>query len=165
MGPVSATITIDAPREQVFAVVADLANRPAFCDHFMTRFHLERLESRGPGAAARFHVAARGFHMWMDTVIAEVEAPYRLLERGHGGHANRMALGTAWELVESAASTTEVTVSFWTEPSNPLDAVRGRVGAGRWHRRQWKRALRRLRDLIESGDEVVPVRVAGASRV
>ena len=165
MGPVSATTTIDAPREQVFAVIADLANRPAFCDHFMTGFHLERLESRGPGAAARFHVAAKRFNMWMDTVIVEVDAPHRLVERGRGGHANRMAVGTAWELVESAAATTEVTVSFWTEPSNPLDAARGKLGAGRWHRRQWKRALRRLRDLIESGDEVVAVRVAGASRV
>ena len=165
MGPVSATTTIDAPREQVFAVIADLANRPAFCDHFMTGFHLERLSSRGLGAAARFHVAAKRFNMWMDTVIVEVDAPHRLLERGRGGHANRMAVGTAWELVESAAATTEITVSFWTEPSNTLDAVRGKLGAGRWHRRQWKRALRRLRDLIESGDEVVPVRVAGASRV
>lgn len=165
MGPASATITIDAPREQVFALIADLANRPAFCDHFMTGYHLQRLESRGLGAGARFHVAAKRFPMWMDSVVTEIAAPHRLVERGRGGHANRMAVGTAWELVESAAATTKVTVSFWTEPTNPLDSVRGKLGAGRWYARQWKRALRRLRDLIESGEEVVPVRVAGASRV
>jgi uncharacterized protein YndB with AHSA1/START domain len=165
MGPASASITIDAPREQVFELIADLANRPAFCDHFMSGYHLQRLESRGLGAGARFHVAARRFPMWMDSVITEIEEPYRLVERGRGGHANRMGVGTAWELVEGASSGTEVTVSFWTEPANLLDSVRGRLGAGRWYARQWKRALRRLRDLIESGEEVVPVRVAGASRV
>jgi uncharacterized protein YndB with AHSA1/START domain len=165
MGPASATISIDAPREQVFALIADLANRPAFCDHFMTGYHLQRLDSRGLGAGARFHVDAKRFPMWMDTVVTEIEEPYRLVERGRGGHANRMRVGTAWELTESAGSTTDVTVSFWTEPENPLDAIRGKLGAGRWYARQWKRALRRLRELIESGDEVVPVRVAGASRV
>ena len=47
MGPVMAEITIDAPRERVFAMVADLAMRPAFCDHFLDEFRLQRIESTG----------------------------------------------------------------------------------------------------------------------
>ena len=165
MRPVSATISIDAPRERVFAIISDLANRPAFCDHFMTEFHLQRVTSRGIGAAARFHLDAKGFPIWMETVVSELDPPHRMVESGHGGRADRMVVGTAWELTENASSATEVTVSFWTEPSNPFDAMRGKLGAGRWYRRRFKRALSRLRDLAESGEAVTALTVAGASRV
>ena len=56
MGPVSAEITIDAPRERVFEVLADLSNRPAFCDHFQHSFRLQRIDPVGIGAAARFEL-------------------------------------------------------------------------------------------------------------
>src|SRR5680860_1204074 len=111
MRPVTSTITIDAPREQVFAAIADLANRPAFCDHFAEEFHLQRLESRGIGAAARFRAGAPRFPIWMETVITELDPPHRLIERGRGSRADRMDVGTGWELVEAAGST-EVTVTF-----------------------------------------------------
>ena len=64
---------IDAPRERVFDFLCDLANRPAFTDHFISQYRLERLESRGVGAAARLRVARR--HVWMETVIVEVSPP------------------------------------------------------------------------------------------
>jgi uncharacterized protein YndB with AHSA1/START domain len=164
MGPVSATITIDAPRERVFALIADLANRPAFCEH-LTDFHLQRVASTGVGASARFHADATRFPIWMDTVITEVDPPHRLIERGRGGRANRMIVGTAWELVDAAGGGTEVTVSFWSEPDNVFDRLRGGLGAARWYRRSWKRALRRLREIVEAEGPVEPVRVAGAGRV
>lgn len=163
MGPVSAEITIDAPREQVYAIVADLAMRPAFCNHFLEHFRLQRIESRGVGAAARFFLDAPLFPIWMETVITEVEAPYLLLERGRGARIDRMAAGTGWELVESAGTTTDVTVSFWTEPDHALDKIKDRLGSAGWHERQWKRALGRLRELVESGVGIEPLRVAGAS--
>lgn len=165
MGPVSASVSIDAPRERVFAVISDLANRPAFCDHFIKDFHLQRLESRGVGAAARFRTEARGFKIWMETVVEEVEPPHRLLERGRGSRADRMEIGTGWELVEGPASTTELTVTFWADPSNPADAARSKLGASGWYRRRWKRALRRLRALVENEERIEPVRVAGTSRI
>ena len=56
MGPIHAEVEIDAPRERVFALVGDLSLRPSFTDHFLTGFHLTRLESRGVGAGARFRV-------------------------------------------------------------------------------------------------------------
>jgi uncharacterized protein YndB with AHSA1/START domain len=164
MGPVSATISIDAPREEVFEVVADLARRPAFCDHFIDEYRLQRLESTGVGAAARFRTDAPRFGIWMESVIDRLEPPHLLVERGRGARADRMPIGIAWELVEAAGATTEVTVSFWTEPSNPFDRLRERLGSGRWYRRQWKRALVRLRDLVESGEPIDRLRVAGASR-
>ena len=165
MGPITATITIDAPRERIYELLADLAKRPAFCDHFASPYHLQRLESRGVGAAARFHVDAPRFPIWLETEITELEPPHRIVERGHGSRADRMELGTVWELVEGPGETTDVTVTFWTEPGNSIDEAKAKLGAARWYRKQWRTALRRVRDLVEAGEAVEPLRVAGASHL
>lgn len=165
MGPISVTKTIDAPREQVFELIADLAKRPAFTDHFLTDFHLQRIESTGVGAASRFQADAPRFSIWMESVIDEIEPPHRLIERGRGSRADRMVVGTAWELVEDAAGTTGVTVSFWNEPENPFDKIKGRLGAERWYAKQWAKALDRLARLAESGAEVESLQVAGGDRL
>lgn len=164
MGPVMAEITIDAPRERVFDLISDLAMRPAFCDHFLEEFHLQRIESRGIGAAARFHVDAPRFPIWMETVLFELDAPHLVLERGRGGRIDRMPVGTAWELVESSGSMCEVTVSFWTEPGTRTDKLKDRMASAGWYERQWRRALTRLRDLVETDADIEPLQVAGASR-
>jgi uncharacterized protein YndB with AHSA1/START domain len=164
MGPVMATITIDAPRERVYDMVADLAMRPAYCDHFLKEFRLQRIEPRGVGAAARFHIAAPRFPIWMETVISELEPPHLLLESGRGSRIDRMTIGTAWELVETSGNMCDVTVSFWTEPQRHTDKLKDRLASSGWYERQWKRALTRLRDLAEADAEIEPLRVAGASR-
>lgn len=164
MGPLIAEITIDAPRERVFAVVADLANRPAFCDHFQSSFRLQRVDSTGVGAAARFHVDARFTGFWMETVIDTLEPPHLVLEGGRGGRIDRIPMGTAWELVDAGAEMTEVRVSFWTKPERHLDKLKDRMASAGWQRRQWKRALVRLRDLIETDARIEAVQVAGASQ-
>lgn len=153
MGPVSAEIEIDAPRELVFAVIADLARRPSFTDHFLTDFHLTRLESRGVGAGARFRVSSPLRSVWMDGSIAEAEEPHRLVERGRGGRGNRIPSTIAWELIEGAGSLTTVRVAHWTEPSNPIDrALEIVAGNSFWEQRGWREALRRLRDQLEAGE-------------
>jgi uncharacterized protein YndB with AHSA1/START domain len=164
LGPAMADITIDAPRELVWATISDLALRPAFCDHFMDEFRLQRIDSTGVGAAARFRIEAPRRPMWMETVIEEADAPHRLIERGRGGRIDRIPVGCAWELTEGAGAGCEARVSFWTEPERPYDKVLDRLSAAGWYERQWKRALSRLRDLCESGDAAEPLRVAGASR-
>lgn len=165
MLPVSAQISIDAPRERVFALLSDLANRPAFCDHFVKHFHLERIPSAGVGAAARFRVSAPGSRMWMETVIEEVQPPHLIRERGRGGRSDRIPTATAWELLSGPGASTQVSVSFWTEPSYRLDRLKERFGARRWYRRQWSRTLKRLKRLIEESAAVEPVAVAGEDRV
>lgn len=164
MGPVMAEITIDAPRERVYAVIADLAMRPAFCDHFQREFRLQRIDSKGIGAAARFRVEAPRFSIWMETVISELEPPHMIVERGRGSRIDRMPVGTAWELVESSAKMCGVTASFWTEPVHRTDRMKDRMSSAMWYRRQWKRALTRLRDLVEADAGIESLQVAGASR-
>jgi uncharacterized protein YndB with AHSA1/START domain len=152
MGPVSAEIEIDVPRQRAFEAIADLALRPAFTDHFLSDFHLTRIESRGAGAGARFRFDVRPRRVWMDTTIVESEEPHRLLEHGRGGRGNRIPSTTLWELTEGPGALTRVRVSYWTEPSNPVDRALELLSAASIpYERRWREALRRLRDRLESG--------------
>lgn len=165
MRPVSATVTIDAPRERVYDLLSDLSARPAFTDHFMGEYRLERENPVGPGAAARFRLVDSG--AWLDTVIDEdSERPHLLREHGLGGRANRVPNFTVWELADGPGrGGCEVTVTFWTEPQGPLDKVREVIGGSRHLRRGWRRALARLRDVAESDQPVERVGIAGTDRL
>jgi uncharacterized protein YndB with AHSA1/START domain len=165
MGPVSAEVEIDVPRQRAFDAIGDLALRPSFADHFLTDFHLTRIESSGVGAGARFRVALRPRRVWMDTAIVEVEHPHRIVERGCGGRGNRVPSNTVWELLQGSGSMTRVRVTHWTEPSNPVDKVLETLsGAAASQERAWREALRRLRDRLESGEPSAPgLAVAGGN--
>ena len=163
MRPISASASIDASRERVHELLVDLAARPAFTDHFLDEYRLLQVDTHGVGAGARFRVIdTQG---WMDSVIAEVERPHRIVERGRGGRLNRVPTYTVWELVAAPGpGGCELTVTFWSEPSNPFEWVRERTLVRRL-RRGWGRALTRLKQLVEEGGEVERIRVGGASRI
>jgi uncharacterized protein YndB with AHSA1/START domain len=164
MGPISVTRAIDAPREHVYDYLSDLANRPAFTDHFIADYRLQRFESAGVGATARMRIARGG--LWMETVIVEAERPYRILEQGRGGRLDRIPILTAWELVEGpGVAGSEVTLRFGTEPTHPYDRLYEMWRGERYFRRQWSTALSRLKDLIESGRSGKRVSIAGGARL
>ena len=165
MGPISAEIEIDAPREQVFATLADLSQRPSFTDHFLAAFHLTRIDGSGVGAGARFQVQAPLRKVWMDTNIVAVEEPFRIVEEGHGGRTNRIPNHTVWELTEKGGGLTAVRVSHWTEP-NHLDRALELLSAGSLAQgRGWRQALRRLREKLESDRPASErIAVAGGNR-
>lgn len=152
MGPVSAEVEIDVPRQRVFDAIADLALRPAFTDHFLADFRLTRIDSAGVGAGARFRFAVRPRQVWMDTTIAELDEPHRILEHGRGGRVNRIPSTTLWELTEGPGSLTRVRVSYWTEPGRVDRGLELLSGASIPYERHWREALRRLREQLESGE-------------
>lgn len=160
----SVSTAVDAPRERVLALLGDLSARPSFTDHFLSGFRLSRIDPCGPGAGARFQLRESG--EWMDTVIEEVVPPHLIRERGHGGKLNRVPVFTVWELAEGPGpGSCEVTLTFWTEPVNPVDRVRELLGASGWFERNWRRALVRLKHLVEAGGPSERVAVAGADRL
>ena len=165
MGPVSAEIEIDAPREQIFATLADLSARPSFTDHFLTGFHLTRLDPQGVGAGARFRAKGPLRKVWMDTTIVAVEEPFQIVEEGEAGRGNRIRNHTVWELKQAPGSLTCVRVSHWTEPP-AIDRTLEILSAGSvWMGRGWREALRRLRDQLESDRPAAErIAVAGGNR-
>lgn len=164
MRPISASTTIDIPRDKVFDLLLDLSRRPSFTDHFLTDFRLERIEPVGVGASARFRIEDSG--AWLDTVIEAAERPHLVRENGHGGRLNRLPVFTVWELAEGPGpGGCEVSVTFWSEPQNIFDKRRNPLGRSAKLRRGWKRALKRLKEIAESGEIATPVGVAGGDRL
>jgi uncharacterized protein YndB with AHSA1/START domain len=165
MGPVSTEIEIDAPREEIFALLLDLSARPSFTDHFLLDQHLTRIDPVGIGAGARFCVKAPLRKIWMDTTIVATEAPFRIIEEGESGRTNRIRSHIAWELKEAGGSLTLVRVSHWTEPAALDRTLEILSGGSIWLERGWRRALRRLRDNIESDQPAAErIVVAGGNR-
>jgi uncharacterized protein YndB with AHSA1/START domain len=165
MGPIRAEIEIDVSREEAFAAIGDLAARPSFTDHFLSGFHLTRIDATGIGAGARFRVEGPVRSVWMDTTIVEADEPFRIVEEGHGGRVNRIATHTVWEITGGTGSLTAVRVSHWTEPGALDRGLELLSGGSFWAQRGWREALRRLRDQLESGQPASErIAVAGGNR-
>ena len=162
MGPVSAKVTIDVPREEVFDLLMDLSARPSFTDHFMEGYNLLRIEPVGIGAGARFKLPGAG---WVDSIIDETDAPHRLVERGHGGYLNRIPNVTEWLLAETGPDGCEVQLTFWTEPEQMVDKIRDAKTRERHLGKGLKKALERLREVAESDAPPKRIEVAGGDRI
>jgi uncharacterized protein YndB with AHSA1/START domain len=151
MDPLTVSIVIDAPREQVFDYLQDIANRPEFTDHYLVDWHLTRIDSVGRGAGARFRVKAPANRFgWADVTFAEVERPYRIVEAGRTGKSNRVRTLGVYELAQSAGGTTRVRFTLETQPATLADRIVEGLGARGWLKRQNARAMRRLREVMES---------------
>jgi uncharacterized protein YndB with AHSA1/START domain len=148
--PFTVSTTIDKPREEIFEYLADIANHPEFTDHYMVDWHLTRENSYGTGAGARFRIKAplRRF-AWADVTFAEIQAPYRIVERGRGGKYNRIRMLGTYTLSPGPSGTTKVEYSLETLPALASDRVLEAIGGRAWTRRQAARALRRLRTILE----------------
>ncbi|MBV8954444.1 MAG: SRPBCC family protein [Solirubrobacterales bacterium] len=150
MDPFTVSTTIAKPREEVFEYLADIANHPEFTDHYMVDWHLTREDSYGTGAGARFRVKAPLTRFsWADRTFAEVQAPFRIVERGRGGKYNRVRMLGTYTLSQAAGGTTKVEYTFETEPALPSDRLLETFGGRAWTRRQAAKALRRLRTILE----------------
>jgi uncharacterized protein YndB with AHSA1/START domain len=153
MDPVSVSIVISAPREQVFDYLQDLANHSEFTDHYLVDWHLTRADSVGLGAGARFRVKApRNRFAWADVTFAEVDRPHKIVEVGRAGKGNRVRSLGEYELSAASAGTTRVRFTYETEPSTLSDRIMESLGGRGWLKRKNTKALRRLRSIIERGE-------------
>jgi len=149
--PVSVSVTIDRPREEVFEYLADIANHAEFTDHYRKDWRLTRQQSVGRGAGARYKRDARFDRFgYYDVNLAELDPPYRLIGVGRGGKYNRIKTFEQWTLEPAAGGGTRLEYMYETEPPLATDrfveAMSGRRG---WARRNAGKALRRLRSILE----------------
>jgi uncharacterized protein YndB with AHSA1/START domain len=152
--PFTVSTTISLEREQVFEYLADIANHAEFTDHYLVDWHLLREQSYGAGAGARFRVKAPlNRFSWADMTFAELQPPYRIVERGRGGKFNRVRMLGTYTLSPAAGGTTRVQYTLETRPALLSDRLLEALGGRTWTRRQAAKALRRLRSILEEGRE------------
>jgi uncharacterized protein YndB with AHSA1/START domain len=144
---VKVSTVISASCEDVFDVLVDLSRRPAFSDHYLKDFRLSTTNPRGEGATARFLLDRRIFDQRGEIRIAKCERPHRIVEEGSLGRLGRSSLSAVYELQpESGGCRVQLTTS--SEPKKSVDRLREK-GVARWMRRNTKKALKRLGDLLE----------------
>jgi uncharacterized protein YndB with AHSA1/START domain len=157
------SIIVDAPREQVFDYLQDIANHPEFTDHYLVDWHLTRIDSVGLGAGARFRIKApRNRFSWGDVTFVEVQAPHRIVEVGRTGKNNRIRTLGVYDLADSHGST-RVRFTFETQPKMLSDRLLESLGGRSWLKRKNNRAMRRLRAIFEGRDGAATT-PAGAGR-
>jgi uncharacterized protein YndB with AHSA1/START domain len=150
--PITVSTTISRPREEVFEYLADIANHAEFTDHYLIDWHLTREDSYGEGAGARFKVKAPlSRFSWADVTFAEVQPPYRILERGRGGKYNRIRMVGTYTLSPGAGNSTRLEYTIETVPVMLSDRLMEMFGGRSWNKRQASKALRRLRLILEEG--------------
>ena len=166
MDPLVFDITIARPREEVFEYLADIANHAEFSDHFLVDWHLTREDSYGQGAGARYRVRAPlNRFAWADVSFVEVAAPRLIVERGRFGKYNRNLMRGVYELDEGSGGTTRVRYTMETKPKRLSDKLVEKIAGGGWYKRKNGKALRRLRSILEDGeDRGRRVTVAGGPR-
>jgi uncharacterized protein YndB with AHSA1/START domain len=150
--PFTVSTTISKPREQVFEYLADIANHAEFTDHYLVDWHLTREDTYGRGAGARFRIKAPlSRFAWADVTFADLQPPFRIVERGRGGKYNRVRMLSTYTLSPGPSDSTKVEFTFETDPVMPSDKLFEALGGRSWTKRQAARAMRRLRTILEEG--------------
>lgn len=163
MIPIRVHTHISAPREAVFDLLADMSTRPSWTDHFQKDFRLESPRAAGVGAAARYRLDAPLNRRWGETEVIEADRPRRVVEATRSGRLSGTRGEVLYELTPQGRSLTRVDMTVWTEGGTPRERLKDKLGARRWTRRQSKKALERLRTILEEhpGEPLERVTVAG----
>jgi uncharacterized protein YndB with AHSA1/START domain len=148
--PVTVSIVVSAPREGVFDYLQDIANHVEFTDHFLVDWHLTRIDSVGKGAGARYRVTAPGNRFsWGDSTFVEVERPHRIVEVGRTGKNNRIRTRGVYDLEPAPGGATRVRFTVQSVPATLADRLGESLGGRSWLKRKNRRALQRLREILE----------------
>jgi uncharacterized protein YndB with AHSA1/START domain len=153
--PVTVSVTIDRPRDEVFAYLADIANHAEFSDHYLKDWRLTRINSVGRGAGARFKidVPLQRF-AWADLTFVVVEPPHRIVAVGRGGKFNRIKTTAIWTLDTAPGGGTEVEFMFESEPALPTDRILEALSRQHgWFKRKARKAMSRLQAILEEDQD------------
>jgi hypothetical protein len=148
--PFTVSTTIARRREDVFEYLADISNHAEFTDHYLVDWHLTREDPYGAGAGARFRIKAPlNRFSWADMTFAELQRPFKIVERGRGGKYNRIRMLGTYTLSPGPGNTTKVEYTLETVPVMLSDRLMEALGGRSWSRRKAAKAMRRLRSILE----------------
>lgn len=147
MKPVTVSIEVPQPVEEVFDYLAVLANHESFLDHFLVDWKFSG-PPRGVGAKAEARASAPMSQDWTDFEIVEIEEPSRIVEEGVGLKGKRRTRGT-YRLRSLPGGGTEISFELeWLEAARAESLIPAMTRA--FIRRPNAKALRRLaRELAE----------------
>lgn len=166
MHPFTVETQIARPRDAIFDYLVDVANHAEFTDHFLTDWRMTREETYGPGAGGRFH-ADLPFNRfaWGDWTMVDADRPQALVLQGRTGKFNRIRTLTVFELREGPGGGTRISVTVETQPRYASDRFLESLGQRRSLSRHWRKALRRLRSILEDDrDRGARATIAGGPR-
>jgi hypothetical protein len=146
--PVTVSIEVPQPAEEVFDYLAVLANHEAFLDHFLVDWKFSG-PRRGVGAKAEARASAPMSQDWTDFEIVEIEQPSRIVEEGIGLKGRRRTRGT-YRLRSLSNGGTEISFELeWISAARAENLIPALTRA--FIRRPNGKALRRLaRELAKS---------------
>ncbi|HEV2771457.1 MAG TPA: SRPBCC family protein [Thermoleophilaceae bacterium] len=162
MDPVTVHAHICAPRSHVYALIADVAARPMWSDHFAKDYRLVSPRSVGVGAGARFRLDPPGGTRYVEFTVVEARPPRLVVDDGRTGRLGRTRWTARYELTEPAHGVTRVDLTISTHPENPIERLREAIGFQRFVRRGSGQALERLRRILDEGGEEAGARATVA---
>lgn len=141
MKPITVTVVVDRPREEVYAFLDVLSNHETFTDHFLQDWTLSGPVA-GVGAKARFRARSD----WMDLEVIEAQPPHRTVERTVGADGKRVTHGT-YTLDELPDGRTEVRFELAYEQIPTSERLAGPLVRA-YLRKGNARAMERLREAL-----------------
>ena len=141
MKTITAEITIDRPREELYELIEDLRNHEAWTDHLL-------VEWSGTAERVRVKSALPGPADWLDIQTTSVTPPSETVERTTGAKGKRISYGT-YRLSERGPSSTHVQFELRIETMPRRERILMPVLRG-WLQRGNDKAMRRLKEHAEA---------------
>lgn len=141
MKPITASVRVDRPRDEVFAFLDALPNHTGFTDHMLVDWSFSGPPS-GVGSKARMRPALPGPKDWMELEVLESRAPETTVEETVSANGRRRTRGT-YTLEELPDGATQVRFELAWLAATRLDRLLAPISRG-WLQRGNDKAMRRL---------------------
>jgi hypothetical protein len=119
--PVTVSIDVPQPRDEVYAFLDVMANHEPFTNHMLVDWSYAGPD-RGVGARAHVHSKAGGRKEPVDIEVVEAAAPSKIVERNVSAKGRRVGLGT-YELAELPDGATRVSFTYAWERAPLADRL------------------------------------------
>jgi len=119
--PVTVSIDVPQPRDQVYAFLDVMANHEPFTDHMLVDWSYDG-PSSGVGARAHVHSTAGGRKEPVDIEVVSASAPAQIVERNVSAKGRRVGLGT-YDLAELPGGATRVSFTYSWERAPLADRL------------------------------------------
>jgi uncharacterized protein YndB with AHSA1/START domain len=146
--PVTVTVEVARPRQEVFDFVDVAANHEKWMDHFFKNWRFEG-PANGVGAITKAQVDAPGAREQVTIEVVESVAPERIVEEGENAHGKRRTRGT-YRFVELDGGRTRIEFELeWLKSPRSENILPFLSRA--FMRRANGKGMKRLAALLEKG--------------